>query len=410
MYSYFQAYGLSNQFGSQFVTVDLSNTTIEEIFNNYTQVYLSLNYSYATSQILADFNQLKTTYRYSTQTLNQLLATLPNGFFTILPNLPYFKVHYNRYIDASIAGYTLSENGANIVLTNSAVTTNNFLRYCLTTVNDYIMPTEVIDGQINIQNGMLQSVMQNRTKVGLISFEDIGEILYQDILSTNVIAPTNKTLDELLYIKTNLPVGYVTFLVLNGYLIAPTSEGFYPIGNGVHVLSLRKLGFHFKLLDSRFKQYYDYDYITQLLPSSLTSQYASSNNRISTQLINTPSFIDAYLGLPNTFLFQVPAQNIIIKTKNILNTTLQNMITTVEEPTHMLIGSQGKIVDYFYVHREGKYIITSPNMYINNYINMKNVPNNSAYITKQRLPYDPLVRSSLYFKQYGFYDLGNVTT
>ncbi len=403
MYTYYQAYGLSREFGSQFQTIDIADELVGKIFNNYVQVYLSLNYTYSKGQVLVDFSQLKKQYRYSTQTLNQLLATIPDGYFNILPELPYFKVRYTQYMDSSLAGYTIAKSGNDLIISNPNIDTQDFLDFCITTVDGYVMPVSLNNNQITINNGLLQAAVNEYTKVGIVSFQDAGQILIENISLSNINLSQNRSPDDLLYIQTQLPIGYATFLVLNGYLIASTTDAFYCIGNGLYALSLRKLGYHYKLLDSRDKQYYNYDYILPFLPQDLVNLYSNSNNLISNKLISTPEFISAYLTLPNTFLLQVPMTNVIIQTKNIINTELVNSFVVQNQPKELLIGSQGKIVDYFYTYRKGKYVITSPGMFSNNYIEFKNSPNNE-YLSNQRVPNNPIIKSSLYFKSYGFYN------
>lgn len=398
MYSYFQAYVLPKEFDSQFITEDISGYTVDYIFNNYSKVYLSLNYTYSSGQVLADIDQLKGQYRYSTQTLTSLISTLSDGYLSTIQEIPVTPVNYTRYISADLAGYSLSYNNNNLILNNPNVEGSTYPDYCLTTVNGYIMPTQYTNNQIAVSMG---TNPLNYLRVGIISFENIGQITTTPITTANIVLSGTRSPSELLYLKTNVNPSYITFLVLNGYLIAPTSGGFYPVGNSIFALSLEKLGYGFKLLESRYKQYYNYNLITEYLPSELVGNL--DPNKISIPLIKNPLFINEYLTLPNTFLVTIPATNIVLRTKNILNTELVNSIRTRVQPTNILVGSQGKIIDYYYTYKNGQYIVSNPNMTVDNYVDSHGIDASKEFISDQRIPNSPLVRSALFFKQYGFY-------
>lgn len=407
MYSFFQSYALSNDFDSQFETVDLSGMTLEAIFNNYRQVYLSLNYQVSQPQVIADLNVFRSLYRQSQTLLGDFISSAPNGTFAPLPSLPYNYVNYVRYMDSQLAGYSLAaSNGSNITLSNNNVSTKDFLNYCLTSVNGFILPVQNVQSAISISQAFTQAQKNGYTRIGIISFENVGAIITTPLTSNMIATATNRGPEELLYLKTSLNPDYVTMLVLNGYLIAPTTNAFYPVGNGLYALSLKQLGYQFKLLDSRPDQYYNYDYILSQLSDTLTSQYNNiPASTMSIPLMRNIAFIQAYLTLPNTFLVQVQnASNIIVKIKNILNTDLVNQVVTGIQPTNLLVGAQGRQIDYLYSLRKGKFVLTSPRMYSNNYVQLSSQPSNDeGFLSPQRIPLEPLIKSSLYWKQYGMY-------
>lgn len=407
MYSIFQIYALSIFFNSQFNTIDLSQYTLEYIYDNYSHIYLSLNYTYALNQIIVDLNYFKKKYRNSQILLSDFVNNASNGFFVPLADLPIEYINYVRYMDSQLAGYSLSASGNNISLSNTNVSSANYYKYCLTSIDGFILPNSLnSSGSLIVENAFAQSQLNGYTKVGIVSFENISPISIYPIQSSNIISVTNKPLNEQLYIKTNLNPDYVTMLVLNGYLIGPTTDAFQCIGNGLYSINLRRLGYFFKLLDSLDKQYYNYSYILNQLSSQLTSQYSNiPPNTISPALISTVEFINAYLTLPNTFLLQVSnVSNIVVKNRNILNTEITNQLVSDTQPNDILIGSQGRIVDYLYSFNKGKYIITSPYMYSNNYVELKNRPiNENGYLSRQREPLMPILKSNLFWKQYGFY-------
>lgn len=408
MYSIFQIYALSIFFGSQFTEIDLSQYTLEYIYSNYAKVYISITYGMSVTQIYVDLNTFKNQYRNSQVTLEEFVNSAPNGFFTAISALPISYINYVRYMDSQLAGYSLSASGNNISLSNPNVAVSNYYKYCLTSVDGFILPNSIQNSQLVVENAFSQCQLNDYTKIGIVSFENISPLNIQPITSNMIVSVTNKPLNQQLYLKTNLNPDYVTMLVLNGYLIGPTTDGFQCIGNGLYSLNLHRLGYYFKLLDSLNKQYYNYSYIVNQLPSTLQSQYSNIPfGTISVPMINNIEFINAYLTLPNTFLVQVSnASNIVIKNRNILNTEITNQLVSDEEPRNLLIGSQGRLVDYLYTLSKGKYIITSPHMYSNNYVQLKDMftnANQNTYLSNQRNPLKPIIKSGLFWKQYGFY-------
>ena len=406
MYSIFQVYALSIFFDSQFNAVDLSQYTLEYIYDNYSHVYLSLNYTYSINQIYVDLNVFRKKYRNSQTVLADFVNNASNGFFTPIASLPIEYINYIRYMDSQLAGYSLTASGENIKLSNTDVGSANYYKYCLTSVDGFILPNRIQNGSLVVENAFSQFQLNGYSKIGIVSFENISPISIYPIQSSNIISVTNKALNEQLYLQTDINPAYVTMLVLNGYLIGPTTDAFQCIGNGLFSLNLRRLGYYFKLLDSLNQQYYNYNYILSLLSSTLTSQYSNiPPNTISIPLISTVEFINAYLTLPNTFLVQVNnAANIVVKNRNILNSEITNQLVSDEQPTNLLIGSQGRIVDYLYSLKKGKFIITSPHMYSNNYVQLKSRPlPNDGYLSRQRDPFDPIIKSYIFWKQYGFY-------
>lgn len=419
---------------------------MQYIFNNYSKVYLLLNYPYSTGPVIADLDQLKADYYNNTSTLTQVIATIPNGYFTALPSLPNNVVYRARYIDAGLAGFVFSQiNEKDILLQYpSDIDPNDFISYCLASVDDYIMPVSLINNQLIIENGFLNCQINNDTRVGILSFEDVGAISITPITPQMLVLAPNSSPLDFIYINANLPnPNYITLLVLNGYLVLPDKTTFYPIGNGNFALSLNNFNIVYKLLDSETRQFFnssfisnyfqnfvptiqmaesnpnntinitekDYSEFNGLIPGNMffsTSNLSASNQNsysltINTSLLNTPQFVSAYMTLPNTFLVQIPTNNFVKIDQNILNTEIANTIVSDIQPTSLLVNSSSRLIDYFYSFKKGKYIITSPQMQAGNYITKFLNTNWNSFITNQRVPNDPLVRSALWWRELNFY-------
>lgn len=394
MYQYDQAIALSKQLNSTFVSVDLKDVPANFLFNNYVSGFIKINYTYSATPIYIDIASLKKEYMISTQTISDIIASKPDGYFKdIGPDCFNSKVNYVKYSDAVISGYSVSLDSTDITLDRPDFDTDYFINTTLTTVNGYIHScNKTSDNKVSITNGALTTSIAKTVTIGILTFSDIGNIIKYPINALNVVNDITTDILTNVYIKTNIinDSGYIHFMSLGGYLIPINSNGALNyLGGGVFSLSLNKFGYLNKILESS-----KYCYLGDVVDNN--------QNKLNIQNLSNEYVVRNYLTLTNSFIFSVPAKNIITNKTLVIKQPLYNSFKVMYRPDNPLFTSTGRMVDYYYVEQDYEYLVTATNIETNNYNTYESSSASSPMMTYQRDPNEPL-KNSLVFKQLGFY-------
>lgn len=393
MYHFKTAYALAKQPDALFTEVDLSSQSMQFIYINYAVAYVELIYDFSKDPVYINLDTIKTDYYASQLTLTNVIESTPNGKFKdiggeFLKN----KIKYVKYGDAIMSGYTLTPNNNNIILSKDGVTNNMLTSTTLATVNGFIHPMEINNGNVEIVNGWLSAAISGTGNVGLITFADVGEIATYSILPSDILLDPTTTPDNLIYIKTPYDDSSKTYLLsLGGYLVLPKQNLFWSLGGGVFAISLNMFGYLYRLLESQ-----NYVYLGSLTPSLNTSAEINSDGFLSQDKIN------AYLTLFNSFVISVPSSNYISNSVEIIKSPLYNSFKTYYPPNNMLFTGYGRMVDYYYIYNDSEYLVTATNMETPNYNSYSLSMKEQKIMTAQRNPNNPL-KNNLIFKQLGFY-------
>ncbi len=395
MYQYNQAIALSKQLDSVFRYTNLSDVPANFLFTNYVAAYIKIDYLYSADPVYIDAYSLKSEYGMSSQTIGDIIRSKPAGYFNDIGPTSFTKyVKYAKYSDAVMSGYNLSMGTNDIAMSKTDVTTDFFINTTLTTVNGYIHDcNKDINGNINVKNGMLSASKTQKANVGLLTFADIGYIKKYNIINLNIVKDTNTDILTNLFIKLNIPndTKSTFFMSLGGYLLPLSDNGALRyMGSGVFSLSLNKFGYLNKILESS-KYCYLGDVENGISVSSLNNDYLTNEVTVKN-----------YLTLANTFIFSIPAENIITNKTMIIKQPLYNSFFTIMPPNNPLFTSTGRMVDYYYVEQDYEYMVTATNIETNNYNAYGISSVTSPLINNQRDPNAPL-RNNLTFRQFGFY-------
>ncbi len=393
MYHYTSSYCLSRQPDSQFQNVDISAVEMSFLYLNYTKIYVVLAYDFSINPVYIDLNIFKHKYINSSMLLSNFISSIPDGTLTSIdPSYLKNKINYVKYGDAAQAGYKVSGDNINLSLSRGSEDLTLLNNTSLLTVNGYIHASSVVNGSVNIANGFLSAKRTQSMNVGILTFADVGVITKTPISQGNLNLDPGTDPLSLLYIQANVDdTRNVFMLSLGGYLLTQQDNLFWYMGNGIFALSLNNFGYQNKLIES-------YKYIDMGNVNNLYDAQGNIDMSVASQYSN----IINYITNPNTFIISIPAKNTVIKKLNVIKTPLFNSFIEYTPPNNPLFTGEGRMVDYYYIEEDGRYLVSSTNLSSDNYNILSLGSNSTGNIDQKRNPSNPILKR-MEFKQYGFY-------
>ena len=199
MYSLVTAYSKVKGVNQRWIEKDISATPINELYRDNEEVYVELtNPLYPTTRILK-LSDIKTQYRYVTQTFPELFSSMGNDSLPTIAGTVTIKNHHVRYREAVQAQYQIhpitdslvldsnesDDDRIHLALTRSDISYSDVGKYCLAVVNGLIHRLDFNSQMVVIYNGNKHAKRAKRASVGLLSFKDVGELLCLPIEESN---------------------------------------------------------------------------------------------------------------------------------------------------------------------------------------------------------------------------------
>ena len=382
MYNLLSAIVLSKSTEAQYVISDISTQAVCDIYNNYNKVFLTLSNTFISGNVYVDLDTLRNEFGGYPGTIQALLTSLGNRSLTTITSLPNTSVKYASYADASMTGYKtnltligspntntlLQSQLKDAILTRPNTTTDLSLlhTHCLVSVNGYFHRTDTDNVNAFIYDAGASLQKSNTNHIGILSFLDIGTVTKQSINITDIGSQgLTSTLYERTYINTNQDISNKTvLLVVGGYLVFPDANTFWITGPNTVAINWSNM----PLLERYF------DSLNYLDLSSLGLDISTVNpDTINIAQFFSDSVLQKYLMLSQSFLVIIDTPNLFTNTLPLANTGFPCMYTSYQQPTSLLVGPYGKVLEYVSVFEDTQWSISVADSLLRNYV-LTNTP------------------------------------
>lgn len=404
MYTYVKSISLSREMGSGWTDVDLSNTLLRTLFNDYLKVYLTLHNNSLTTDVFVDLDSLKSQYYNFSGTLNDFLIFNNNNTLQTLPNLPtsdkkvvkyYEAIRCNYKAKLGLAGMDVPEGYPDdekydLELYRPKYTTDLSLleRTSLITVNGYVHDTVFNNNKLFIKDAGKTIKRSNFNHIGILSFLDVGNITRNKLKNLEVVTPIDGTKSKVYFsVDTDLTSKSV-ILVLGGYLVFPDNDIFWSNGDNSFVVDMNRIPYLERLYEAN--NYLD-------LSSLGLSVSSLDTDLINITEVNSEVILKNYFSLSNSFLLTVEIDKIVTNKVFIRHSNLPGKLTAYQEPILPLIVNYGKMAEYWKTCDHGYWDISIVDTFYRNFILSHQQFDSLVNVTDMLLPNLPYYNSHGYF-------------
>lgn len=377
MYSYQSALVLARTIGAQWREADLSHILVYDIFNRFSQVYLTLTNPVLTAPVFVDMNQLRQRYSSYDGLLTQLLIDIGNETLPTVDTLPDATIRYAKYSDAFYSGYKVDttkigigspENlpqidRVDLKITRPGTDTDVSLlhKHCLVSVNGFYHRTDSEGVNTYVFDGRRSLEKCRENQVGILSFLDIGQIKQVQIQPEHIYAQDGTSdlktrtyfwVDEDLTNKT-------VVLILGGYLILPEEGVFWQTSEQTFAINFHSMPLIERLFESSI--YLD------------LSELELDINPEIPDLINVQEFLsDAtlrkYMTMSQSFLAIIDTPNLFSNRLHLRECNMPGMFTSFLDPTYPLVVNYGKVAEYWKVKEDGYWAVNVRDSFLRNFV------------------------------------------
>jgi len=413
MYTLVSAFAKPSQDKNRWLTVDIGNTPMSELFLQYEKVYATLTHPVLTDPVTLDLEHLRGKWAASTATFNEMLVAIGDDSLPTQAAITGIVTKHIRYMDAVAAGYKIkavsptASSDTELPIGDRpwfhlsrkdpyGVDTDYelFQKHALVTVNGFYHLTDfdstgvlVVDGSKTARAPKSQA---RGTTVGITSFMALGEIKLYPI-TQNVVGKLN---DETLLSDTallSLPaeVGDKTlFVVIGGYLNPIDNRIFRRTADNQIAIDFA----NYPLLNRYFEsqQYLDFSEL------GLTE---AEFNPVSVNVgeLFSDEVMVKYLTMSQSFVVALDNADVYTEHAYVQRERFPGHFVSFVKPQWPLMTGHGMVADYWYEEDHGQYVLTC----MDNYWHMRgyNTANaqNLVNVSDQRVPADPVRYSRGFF-------------
>ena len=402
MYSYVRALGLSRSIGSQWEEVNLEQSLVFDIFQNYTKVYLTLQNNVLSQNVFVDLDTLASLYSNYSNTLANLLILIDNVTLQTVPGLPNSEVKFAKYSDAIRAGYKVrpciagsvfpdnypTDSFKDLEITRDLYKTEMGLiqDYCLVSVNGYYHWTDATSSAAYAYDGAITMRKSKLNHLGILSFLDIGKLTKIKLKAADIKPVTADTTfrDKINFsVEENLDnKSYI--LILGGYMVLPQDGIFWRSGEHGFTLDINRLSYKERLFES--KLYIDHASLG-LTPST------SGDNIYDVDELMSDKVIKKYLTMSQSFLVLVDIPSLVSNKIYVRHSSLPGMFTSYQDPVYPLVVNYGKVAEYWKTYEDGHWSLTVQDSHLRNYVIGQQPIRSGQAITDNLLPSKPFYHS-----------------
>lgn len=401
MFSLVKAVALPLTTGAQWQEVDILETQVFAIFNNFTRVYLELSNPSLTKNVYVDLDVLRPEFSLFNGTLKDMLISFGDRSLPRVDSLPSTQVQFVRYSDAFKAKYRVDpvdrlrqlpasypvEDLPDLKLTRPGFTTDMRLlhTHCLVSVNGFLHATDTDGAVAYVVDGNRCLQLSNQNLIGIHSFLDVGALTKYHFKPEDIDkeAP-DSTLKERVFLtvppEINLENKSV-FLVLGGYYVPPQDGVFWQSGANSFALDIKRL-----MLTERI---HESDGYVDLSSLKLTRSTTNPNHYLESEIYSDAA-IAAYLQLSQSFLVVVDRRYMGWKHLAVHSNGIPGVFTTYQPATYPLLGSYGRVMDYWTVQEDGYWSVTVADSSYRHYV-FQSIPKDQVYSStpqmRPQLPY-----------------------
>lgn len=381
--------------GSPWLRVDVSATKLADIYSTYEEVYFEVSSPYWSKNQTILASEIRPRITLMSQTLPEFFESIGNDTLPSIDGIASIKKGEVIYADAYWAGYELqrakyTRNPAYIpdpseadclVLRKPGVDPDDFLKYCLTTVNGLFHRVDS-DGAVNYVIDAFTSVRTaRRHEVGIVNFKGIGELQCVTITPEMVHRrDPNQPLANQLYIQSPVSTKNKTVaLVMGGYLHLLDNFTFCRVGEDIFCLETQSLPL--------IERFYESEKLIDL--SSLNLERRGKNEaQVSREQLTSDEVLTKWMTLSQSFLVLIDNDVVNVEREQVETGSTWGMYVVPKEPRRPLISNYGSFLTYVKAVDDGMWTLTVGNNVMNNLLVNTAEDFNSPYPADNRIPHN----------------------
>ena len=405
MYTYLSSIALPNSQGAQWISVNLTDVTLYDIYRLYNRVYLTLSHPASTNPLYVDMEPLRRDYGFYQGSLSNWFIEIADMTLPFVAEIPTTFVKYVRYSDAIRAGYQLDKAipGVNVpyyypktdqvtlIIQKPGIDHKLLSDYCLITVDGLLHRTSADKDRCYIFEGMQASRYSTANHVGILSFRDIGKVEQIPILPSQLTGhqedPDLRT-RAFIAIDRNLE-GKTVLLSLGGYLVLPQENVFWRAGDRRYAVNTEVLPILERIIESRR--------ILDLSALDLTLD-PTNVDRINYHQTLSDAVLQKYFLLSQSFIILIDTPTLYIQ-KHFPETISQwpNSFIAYTKPNYPLMAGFGHMPEYWSVQEDNQWLITVEDSHLRNYT-FKGIPGYlRGTVNGHRVPEHPAEHGRAFF-------------
>lgn len=412
MYTVISAKGVSKEPQSRWGDLSIGAMAVNEIYNTYREVYLTLQANYTPDPIYVDFSVFRAKYSSFTGTIDDMLTDNGNETFDTMVSLPVRNTAFVYFQDMFRAGYNIDitarnstpdADGARIDKIDLRVyrrepetSMQDVYDYCMVNVNGYWHMTDTDGDYLYVFDAARTNQRSRHNTAALLSFRNVGKVKHIPITPAMVYKQnTSSSFYDKTYVQIDPSIDIenkTVLLVLGGYLVKPNKNTFFPVGNNAFGIDLK----HIPLLE----RYYESRGYLDL--SSLGLSTSDKNESI----INATEFysdsvIFKYLTLSQSFIVIVDTPELFFNELYIQNCGFPGMFNASFDPKYPLVTGRGRVSIYWKQHEDNVYSINVVDSYLN-YRLFNHLPHTDKNnVAASAPPFEPEIHSSGHLLEIG---------
>jgi len=356
---------------------DIREEPIHNVFERYSSVYLVLSHPVLEGEQVLNLMdaQLHLQSADSTTTVAQWLAGIGNTSLPLSTKLPQSVVRTVKYAEAFQAGYRIElihrmasaetpypdEELTDLHLTRSNVDYGQFYKHCLVTVNGYVHRTDYNEQGIYVRDGGLNVQHANDHQIGLLSFEEIGELQFIDITEEMIHPNTiGGELKDGICIKLPEAIGNrIPMLVLGGYLHV-VDKAYTVRSTDTLKINPTRLSLMHRFFDSR--KFLNLDHLLEVID---IGQFNPTH--VEVPGMYSDEALKRWLTQSTSFVILVNASNLYVEPHKLEYAYLPGRYIYHRVPEWPLMTDRGRLPAYVAMKEHDRYSIAITDNAINHY-------------------------------------------
>lgn len=378
MYTYIKSVVKDNRPGSRFREVDLSDSTLEYVLNDLTEVHHELSHplldgpvTVKVEDILSDLYKLQQTI-----TVRQWLEINGNNALPVIEGSPVIDVGYVTAADPWAAGYDLQlSDNKGIVSTNSSrlnqvdvLVTKHDVDYgklydgCLVSVNGLLHLTDYSENGLIVKDAGISTGIENRYIFSFLSFAQLGKVTCHPITDEMISGINDGPLVN--GVKVSIPgvdLSEKTVMVsLGGFLHYDNQD--------YRVTSESSINIDWWKIDIAKR------YILSRKKIDLSSYMETVNDSLEEELLslefhNNDESIREYLKLSQSFIITIDTPHTFVEKSALETMPFPGRYRLEYKPIEPFVLSNGLLAPYVVKHEAGVYCIIVDDNWEYRYVN-----------------------------------------
>lgn len=416
MYTLDFAYGSAATAQAQWSEIDtavLLQLPVNQIYNLYKKLYLTLSSPTLLEPINIDFDIFRTEHLNDDSTLEDMLTALDNNSLQTIDKIPLRQTVWAQYEDAFKAGYKIEvtapyshpssivhpEDKTEIRIIRNRTNMRKFYDYCMVSVNGYFHLTDTDDNYVYLVDGGASLLKSRLNNIGILSFEKVGKIKQTPITKEMVYTPneggfiSQRAYFDLSSIDTE---NKTVMLVIGGYLYLPDPAYVRQYSENSWMIDFTGVP-----LMERYFESLPYLNMKNLGLSEYPRNFTQINKE---QFFSNDHFIK-YLTMSQSFVVTIDSDQLFTQKHFLRHNNYPGMFTTYTEPKFPLVTANGRVAEYWKTYEDGHWSVNVHDSYLHHRVASSINQNDVISMTDACLPYRTYYNSNGYMLEIGAHKL-----